>query len=237
LVQAQQAETPYYVYVAQWAVPRAQWDAYVAGWEKDTKPVLERMTANGTLVSWGVFTTIVHEADGITHGVWWAGSSIAALERVREELIKMPPAPALTAATRHRDYLLRNLLHRSKTTAPSSGYLHVASWVVKPGRGAEWRELWEKYNKAALEDQFAKGNLLFYSVDVEHVHTQDPGVREVVTISPNAEAEDQVSAAIAAVAEKRSAEERRAIADAFAEVLVPGSHRDYFARVLSWWHK
>ena len=237
LAQAQQAEPPHYTYVAEWFIPRAHWDAYVAGWEKDTKPVLERMAANGTLLSWGAFTTIVHEASGITHGVWWSAGSIAAVERVREELIKLPPSPALTAATSHHDHLNSSLLHRSKTTAPSSGYLYVAIYTVQPGKGQEWRELWEKYNKPALDDQLAKGNLLYYAVDVEDVHTDNPGLRLVIMITPNAEAEDRVTAGITAASEARSAEERSAITAAFAEVLVPASHRDYFARVLSWWHK
>ena len=65
-----------YTFVAQWAVPRAQWAAYVTDFDKNTKPVLEKHAAAGTLISWGAFESIVHEKDGYTHGVWWTSTSI-----------------------------------------------------------------------------------------------------------------------------------------------------------------
>ena len=234
---AQQSEPAVFTFVAEWAVPRAQWDEFIANWEKNTKPVLERNTANGTLLSWGVSATVVHTPDYPTHSVWWQGTSNAAIERVREELIKQPPSPAIVAATRHRDLLLRSIAHKAKAVAPSSGYLYVSTYLVKPGEGQKWRELWDKYNKPLMDDQLAKGNISYYVIQVEDVHTENPNTRWVVSIYPNAEAMDRLDAAFDAVDQKRSAEERRAIGAAFAEVLAPGTHRDFFARVLSWWHK
>lgn len=235
LVQAQQAEPPVYTFVAEWAVARADWDAWWASFEKNSKPILERHSANGNLVGWAAYTTLVHDDSGITHGVYWSSTSYAALNRVLDDLRKMPPTSA--GVTKHRDYLVRSILHKANASAPTTGYLYVSAFQVQPGKGAQWRELWEKYNKPSFEAHMASGNLLAYSVEVEEVHTLDPAIRWVVSVSPSAEADDRANAADQAANEKRSSEERRAIGAAFADVLVPGSHRDFYAKILAYWHK
>ena len=63
--QQQAAESAVYTYVAEWAVPRAQWNVLVANWEKNSKPILEKMSANGTLVGWGAYSTVIHEPEGV----------------------------------------------------------------------------------------------------------------------------------------------------------------------------
>ena len=40
-----------YTFVAEWNVPRAQWGAFLADFDKNTKPVLEKHAAAGTLIS------------------------------------------------------------------------------------------------------------------------------------------------------------------------------------------
>lgn len=236
VARAQQQEQPVFTYVAAWAVPRNQWDAWTENWNKNVRPVLDRFATDGTLVSWGIYSTVVHEIDGLTHGIWFQASSIAALERVREELIKIPLNPALTP-TKHRDWLLRSLIDQAKASRPSGGYLLVASRVVKPGKGQEWRNVWEKYAKGLYDEQFANGTITYYAVDEQQIHLEDPGLRYIVWITPTAEGLDKVHAAAAARSEKRSAEENRAIGEAFAEVSVPGVHRDYLGRVSAYWHK
>lgn len=235
LVQAQQAEPTVYTFVAEWGVARADWDAWWASFEKNTKPLLERHSANGNLVAWAAYTTLVHDDSGITHGVYWSCTSYAAMNRVLDDLRKA--APSGINITKHRDYMVRSIMHSAKASAPTTGYLYVSAFQVQPGKGAEWRGLWEKYNKASMDANIANGNLLAYSVEVEEVHTLDPAIRWVVSISPNAEADDRANAADQVANQKRSAEERRAIGAAFADVLVPGSHRDFYAKILAYWHK
>ena len=235
--QQQAAEPAVYTYVAEWAVPRAQWDDFVANWEKNSKPILEKMSANGTLVGWGAYSTVIHEPDGFTHGAWWAATSIAGLEKVRDELIKQPPNAPLIAATRHRDYLLRSIFHGTRATGPASGYLWVSSSMVQPGKGQDWRAYWEKYSKPVYDQLLKDGTITYYSLDVEQVHTEPSGLRFVVYITPNADGVDKVTAAFAAETQKRSEAERNALGVAFGDMVVAGAHRDYFARVSSYWTK
>lgn len=230
---AQEPQT--YTFVAEWAVPRAQWDEFTAFWEKNARPVLERLTADGTLVGWGIFASRVHLVDATTHGTWYWANSLAAGQRALDELLKLPPNPA-TAGAKHRDYLLRSLIRKDRA-ASGSGYLWVGSVQVQPGKGQQWRELWEKYTKPVYDELQANGTISMYELVVEHVHTEDPGTRFVAYVTPSADGLDKVRAALAAAGEKRSAEENRAIGAAFAEVTVAGAHRDFFARVSAYAHK
>lgn len=231
-----QAEPPTYTFVAEWAVQRDKWDDFNAAWEKNSKPILERMSANGTLVSWGAYSTVVHLDGEYTHGTWFAANSIGAIERVRGELIKVPN-PAMASTTKHRDYLLRSITRGSRTAGPASGYLWVSSAVVNPGRAGDWRTHWEKYSKAVYDQLLKDGTITWYAVDAEQVHTEASGSRFVVYVTPNADGVDKVNAAFAAANQKRSEEERRAIGSALGDMTVAGAHRDYFAWVSLYWNK
>ena len=225
-------EAPVYTYVAHWNVPRVQWAEFTAFGEESVRPVLERLLANGTIVSWGISTTIVHEQGGTTHEVYWAASSIAGIERAREELVKVSPS-AVVADAKHHDHLLQSLIHRGSTTDTTSGYLDISVWKVRPGRGRAWRAVWEKYFKPTYDELLANGTILAYGISFQYVHTVDPRYRYVWSIAPSADAVDKVNEAYTAVFEK----EAPAIFAAFASVAVRSEHRDYFRRVLSYAHK
>lgn len=230
-------EPTHYTFVAEWAIERNQWQEFTTHFEKNVRPTLERLMADGTINGWGAFEAIVHQPNETTHGTWWTATSIANLERARGELIKIPPSPSMANAKIHRDYLLRSLMRTARATAAASGYLWVSSSMVKPGQGQAWRENFEKYNKPTYDQLSSGGTVTYFAVDVEQVHTEDSGLRFVVYISPGVDGPDKVSATFGAVAQKRSAEERRAIAETFANLTVPGTHRDFFARVISYAQK
>lgn len=234
---AAQQEAPVFTFVAEWAVPRAQWGDYTADFNRYTRPVLEKMFANGTISGWGAFTTVVHTEGGITHGIWMTASGHAGLEATRQELLKNPPSSALLASTKHTDVLLRSLTHKGRSSAATTGYLVVSATQVQPGKGGDWRDLWDKYTKPTYDELFANGTILSYSIDVEQIHTENPGWRYVVYVAPNIEAVDKVNAAFRALIEKRSPEERRGIGEAFADVTVAGAHWDLLAQVLGYAHK
>src|SRR5512137_2266519 len=148
---AQQAAPVGYTFVAEWDAPRDKWPEVAAFAEKNWRPLLERLVADGTLTDFGIYETVVHEADGNTHGLWWSAKSLASIEKARLEAIKIPAAPGLAAA-RHRDYLLRTLLGKGGMASGTGAYLRVATTVIQPGKGAQWLALWQKYNQP-LSDQ------------------------------------------------------------------------------------
>jgi hypothetical protein len=234
--QAAPAAEPY-TYVAEWDIPRAQWGAYLTDFDKNTKPVLEKLAAAGTLTSWGVFETIVHVPNGTSHGVWWSAPSYAGIEKARLELVKSAATSAsLAAATSHRDYYLRSIAMGGKP-ATGEGYLTVSSYLLKAGKGQEWKQLWDKNTKPLFDELVAKGTLLSYSIDVEDVHTDSPMWRHVVTVSPSAEADDQFVTAFDAASAKLTPEERKTRALTMDGLLEAGAHRDTYSRVLRHWSK
>lgn len=222
---AQQAEATVYTFVAEWDIAREQWPEYSAFVQRYSRPVLERMLENGIIVSWGTFTAIVHREAGLTHGTWWSASSITGIDRVLQELVKLPPNPA-TRGAKHHDHLLRSLIHRARTGGAGEGFLWVSAWKVQPGRDVQWREVWDRYVKPIYDDLLASGTISMYQLAAEHAHTEDPDLRYVIYLAPSVASVEQVAAAFATLSQDR------AIAAALAEVNVPGTHRDLFARVL-----
>src|ERR1700682_6564644 len=88
LSQMEQTPTPY-TYVSQFQVPRAKWAQFTEDQEKTTNPIFERLMADGTLVAWSNFETIMHTPEGMTHGASWTLTSLTGIMRVLDELRKV----------------------------------------------------------------------------------------------------------------------------------------------------
>jgi hypothetical protein len=201
------------------------------------RPALEKLSSGGTIVGWGVYEYIVHSGDGYSHGVWWQGTSYAAMEQARAQLLPTAAnSQAIMAATGHHDFYLRTIAGNAKSGS-GTGYLTVSRYVVKPGQGQAWKQLWEKYNKPLSDELVAKGTAIAWSIDVEDTHTENPGLRFVVSLSPSAEADDQAAAAFDAADEKLTAEEKKTRQLMMDNVLEPGTHRDLYAKVIRYWAK
>jgi len=234
---AQAQQQTIYTFVAEWHVPRAQWGAFTDAAMKNTVPVLERLVADGTLVEFAITASVVHTEEGPTHTSWWSAASFAGVNRALGELLKVSQLAEFSSA-KHRDHLLRSVIYESSKTAKlTSGFGHLGLTRVKPGKARDWRELYDKYNKPVYDKLLADGVILGYGVDVESIHTEDPGNRMSWFLAANAESVDKVDAAIAAAQQQATPVERRAISAAFADVTVPGSHRDSLDRIIYYVHK
>jgi hypothetical protein len=235
---AQQQEAPVYTYVAEWTVERARWGDFSAFLDKNTKPVLNRLVSDGTILEWGSTENTIHTDERSTHSVWWAAPAFSGTQRVLDELAKVPGGTgAQPGITKHRDYLLRSIIFRSRHSGETTGYLLTSYNVVKPGKGREWRELWEKNTKPALENLLEQRTILGYGLDVEHVHTGNPGGRYAWIVAPNAEAVDKVNAAFDAIQQKLTPEARREMGAAYLEVSAPEAHRDGLERIVNYVRK
>src|SRR3984893_647418 len=92
-----------YTYVSQFQVPRANWAAYAEDTEKTVVPIVEKLTADGTIVGWSTFEAVVHTPEGYTHGAAWSSPTISGLMKVLDEIRKNGPRPSQVAANKHED--------------------------------------------------------------------------------------------------------------------------------------
>ena len=231
VAQQAQPEPPVFTFNPEWTVPRTMWDTLGMSFDRDIRPVLERRLADGTLLSWGRYQTVVHQPNGSTDGFWWSATSIAALERIIGELL--PTAgrnPAIMAATSHTDGMYRSLIQRRRA-ASGSGYILVSAVQVQAGKGQEYRDLWEKYTKPTYDSLLTAGVIVMYSLDVEQVHTQNPGWRYFYYVTAMPDGVDKVFAAFQALSQRRGPDANRGIGQQFADVTVAGAHWDYLGRV------
>jgi len=244
----QPTEPPVFTRVAVWQVPRTQWEATVEAFNRDSRPVLERLLAEGKIISSGNGEIVIHGEEGWTHVDWAQASSLAAAQGVVDAF--QAAARALPEAerqrrgaefaarvTKHRDFLLRSLVHRGRTAGRTTGYVWGTVREMKPGRGDEWLDLWKKYIQPVYDELLANGTILAYEVSVQHFVSDSPNLRYIWYVAPNLEAIDKVRETFAASFQKRSAEERQAIFTDLGENEVPASVRNFFDRLVNFAHK
>jgi hypothetical protein len=220
-----------YTYVSQFQVPRAHWAAYSEDTEKTVVPIVEKMTADGTILSWSTFEQVIHTPDGYTHGAAWSSTSISGLMKVLDEIRKAGPRPGQVAATKHEDLLMQSSMYRVGSGTPA--YLRVVCSMAKADKPGDYTATLKKLLVPTFEEQVKKGVATFYGVDEQYVNTAAPSTRCVVINYPNAEGMDKWAAAINATMSKWSPAERAE----FAGSTVADSRRDIMARITHSGHK
>jgi len=220
-----------YTYVSQFQVPRANWAAYSEDTEKTVVPIVEKLTADGTILSWSTFEQVIHTPEGYTHGAAWSSTSISGLMKVLDEVRKAGPRPGQMAATKHEDYLMQTSMYRVGSGTPA--YLRVVCSNAKADKPGDYAATLKKLLVPTFEEQVKKGVATYYGVDEQYVNTSAPSTRCVVITYPNAEGMDKWAAAISATMSKWSPAERAE----FAGSTVLDSRRDIMARITHSGHK
>src|SRR6476620_1909341 len=142
---AAREKSPVYTYVAQWAVPRAQWPDMTKADELD-RPVLDKLVADGTLTGYGAYTNLIHQEGEPTHGTWFSATSEGNLLKALEAIYAQPglvTAP-VQGASKHWDQILTGDVYGSKAGNSKDGYLTWSSWQIKPGEVRTYTELTKK---------------------------------------------------------------------------------------------
>ncbi len=233
LSQMEQAQPVVYTYVSQFQVPRANWAQYSENTEKTFVPVAEKLVADGTILSYSTFETIVHTPEGYTHGAAWSSSSITGLTKVLDEVRKGGPQPGQIAATKHEDYLMQTSMYAMGSGGGAPAYLRVVCQNAKPEKPEGYAAALKKYLWPTVEDQAKKGVVSYVGLDSQYVNNSAPSLRCLVITFPNADAMDKWAAAVNATLGKMSPADR----DAFFGSVVPDSRRDFMARITHSGHK
>jgi hypothetical protein len=116
----------------------------------------------------------------------------------------------------------RDLVIGLGPSAPPEGVLPYARYnfvKVKPGKGNDYRKIWEKYNKPVLDKLLADGTVLAYGLAVEEVRTEGSFTHFTWYDTKDLAAMDKIRAAFIADRDHRSQEEQDAITHQFLSVL------------------
>jgi hypothetical protein len=231
--QAAPAKMPtVYTYISFFGVPRANWAEYEKDLEKDNKAMASQL-ANGNLVSWGNGALEVHEGlNAPTHVSWMSSMSMSGL--LKAEAAEMATAPVTSSInyTVHFDEISMSSNYGGKADAAAPKYLLAQDWKVKPGRGDDFGEMFNKYRKADFDAGVADGWLSSYSLEEDVIHTSAPGMYTMVMTFPNADAVDKFYASIETLHTKQPL-----FGEVFGGVTEGPEHRDHLLRVLESGHK
>jgi hypothetical protein len=222
-------------------------------------PVRDKLMADGVVLAWGMETPVLRYPGGTTHLIWFSVADWTGVEKVlnameaRLQQLAVEDAkrtesahankqkPAMTTAERQqavfdmsktRDWLARDLV-ANYGPPPAAGVLPVTRYnfiKVKPGKAAEYRQTWEKYNKPVFDKLIADGSLLAYGLSVEEVKTDGDFTHFVWMAAANMSGMDKIGAAFAADRARRTADEQASITEQFTNVTEPDKARSVVTR-------
>ena len=225
------------------------------------QPVRDKMMADGVVLAWGIEVPLLRGPGAPTHIIWftvadWAGvekvltamqaqlAKLAAEEAKAAAEIKKGPKPPMTTAERSRevfdasktrDWLTRDLVFGVTSATIPAGALPYTryGWVkVKPGKGADYRRAWEKYNKPVYDKLIADGVIWAYGLSVEELKTEGDFTHFTWVSGKDLAAYDKVIAAFVADRGRRSQEERDAISALFTSLTEPDAARSAVTRAI-----
>jgi hypothetical protein len=228
---AAQATQDYYTYVSEWAVPRAQWEAFEKQ-EQSNISEMKQLVADGTIIDWANDTVRVHQEDGYTHAEWFTATSRANLLRALEEQWSTATNASFVSATKHSDLFLHTLAHGGHAVSNGAGYLRVGFYQAKPGDAEALANLMTKNIKSFLDAAVANGTLMMYNIDEEDIHTSAPGAYNMALLFPDGTAMDRFFADLMASGKADST-----MAQMLDSLTVGKEHRDSFGRVTAYQHK
>jgi hypothetical protein len=224
-------------------------------------PVRDKLMADGVVMAWGVEKPVIRVPENATHMVWYMVADYAGVEKVEsamdaqiaklnEDAVKGSAAgkkgavPAsgptaqvvtITDFAKTHDYLTRAIVSGFTNERPTAGALPCSRYSfvkVKPGKGAEYRKAWEKYNKPVFDKMIADGTIVAYALVVEEVRTDGDFTHYTWIATKDLATQDKARAEFLADREKRSPEEQEAIAHLFAELTDPDANRTQLNRAL-----
>jgi hypothetical protein len=222
-----QGKPPVYTYIAEWAVPRAQWAEMVKLDEQD-RSLMDKLLSDGTLTGYGAFTNLIHQEGEPTHGTWFSASSEGNLLKALEAVYAQPGSTTapVQGASRHWDYVLVGRIYNQRPGKYEGGYLAGDQWDVKPGQMRAYTDLVKSALVPVFDKLVADGSVTAYGMDTEDFHTQKLGRVMWFFTTPDAAAFDKANKAIDDAFEKSPA-----LGNALQSLVDRENHRDFLDRL------
>lgn len=203
-------------------------------------PSLDRLLQAGTIDAYGLDADVFH-GEGPNVAFWYSARNFAGISEaekavsaaLRANAEKMKDAYSVTDFEKHRDLVVRSLEHGGGNVP--SGALPVTFFQqerVRPGKMPAARMMFRHHEKPVLDQLVRDGAIHGYSMDVEAIHTTEPGTVWYLIQAPDLGAMDKIQAAFASSREKMAATERRALEEMDEEVFDRKAHRDSVSRAV-----
>jgi len=132
-----------------------------------------------------------------------------------------------------RDWITRDLVFVISSAPLPAGFMPYTRYSftqVKPAKGADYRAAWEKYNKPVYDKLVKDGTIAAYGLGVEEVKTTNDFTHFTWVAASSLASWDKIRAAFMADRGARSAEERAAISQTFANLTEGTASRGLVAR-------
>ena len=218
-------KAPLYVYVSDWAVPRAQWGA-MAKLSGEDRAVEDKLLADGTIAAYGELTNLIHTEGQPTHAdFFWAKSEGDVLKALASFYALPDNTSPVLAASKHWDHFLVSRIHNARSGKFEGAYLAGSMWQVKPGQMESFVNMVKARVIPVLEKELKDNAVIFYSVDSEDYHTDEPGFVDVVFAVTDATALDRVNDSFEGAFSKDTE-----IGPAIGALTVRKTHRDFLDR-------
>lgn len=218
------------------------------------QPVRDKLMADGVVLAWGIDVPLLTVPGTATHSIWYSVADYAGVQKVddamraqRKKLADDEAARKVARGATTEDrvidvfdvskshfYLTRDLVS-AITPAPPAGVLPYTRYnfvKVHPGKGADYRAAWEKYNKPVFDKLLADGVILGYGLAVEEVKTAGEFTHFVWYTAKDMAAFDKQRDAFMADRNRRSQEERDGIAALFGSLSDPDAARSIIVRAI-----
>lgn len=218
------------------------------------QPVRDKLMADGVVLAWGIDVPLLTVPGTATHSIWYSVADYAGVQKVddamraqRKKLADDEAARKVARGATTEDrvidvfdvskshfYLTRDLVS-AVTPAPPAGVLPYTRYnfvKVHPGKGADYRAAWEKYNKPVFDKLLADGVILGYGLAVEEVKTAGEFTHFVWYLAKDMAAFDKQRDAFMADRNRRSQEERDGIAALFLSLSDPDAARSIIVRAI-----
>ncbi len=258
---AQQQKPQPLTFWSEYAVKPGKEDEFMNLVKTIGEPVRDKLMAEGVVLAWGIDVPLLRGPSGVNRLIWYAVNDWSGVEKVQAgiqaQLAKIAAEEAKSGesgkkgqkssmttaqrvqevfdASKTRDYLTRDLVFVAGHTMPPAGFLPYTRYFfskAKAGKGGEFRDAWEKYNKPVIDKLVADGVILAYGLAIEELRT-NPDFTHFTWYSANSMgAFDKLRDAFIADRERRSKEERDAIAALFNELTDADAIRIHVTRAI-----
>jgi hypothetical protein len=223
------------------------------------QPVRDKLMADGVVLAWGVQVSLLRVPGNSTHFIWYAVADYAGVEKVdsamRAQIAKLNDEASKSGVAKKgqksttsvtarlgevadmskvHDFLTRDLVIGLSSSAPAGvlPYSRYNFFKVKPGKGADFRKAWEKYNKPIFDKLLTDGVILAYGLAVEEIRTDGDFTHFVWYDVKDLASFDKVRAAFVADRDRRSQEEQDALTHLFLSVQDADAARSEVGRSL-----